>query len=55
MPLTPEDPLPDLEQRLLALHAMGAMEYEAGEAETIGFVLGEMDRVSQEAMHRLPQ
>jgi hypothetical protein len=53
MPLTPDDPLPDLEERLQALHAMGAMEFEAGERQAIGAALEDMNRLSKEAMERL--
>lgn len=35
VPLTPDDPLPDLDQRIAELHAMGAMEFEPGEREAI--------------------
>jgi hypothetical protein len=33
VPLTPDDPLPDLQRALRALHAMGPMEYDPGERE----------------------
>jgi hypothetical protein len=37
LPLTPDDPLPDLEERLAALRALGPMEFEPGEWElTVG-------------------
>jgi hypothetical protein len=46
LPLTPDDPLPDLDERLAALEALGSMEFEPGERETIGQTLAEMDRLS---------
>ena len=49
-PLTPEDPAPDLDQRLAKLHALGAMEYEPGERETISAALAELNNASQAAM-----
>jgi len=55
MPLTPEDPLPDLEQRLAALHALGPMEYESGEQEQIENSLRELNRVSLAAMQQIPR
>jgi hypothetical protein len=37
VPLTPDDPIPDLEERLAALDALGPMEFEPGEWElTVG-------------------
>jgi hypothetical protein len=53
LPLTPEDPLPDLEDRLAALAALGAMEFEPGERELVGQVLGQMDRLSRDAMQKI--
>jgi len=53
LPLTPDDPLPDLEERLAALAALGPMEFEPGEREVVDLTLGEMDRLSREAMHKL--
>jgi hypothetical protein len=53
LPLTPEDPLPDLEERLAALAALGPMEFEPGERELVGQVLGQMDRLSREAMQKI--
>jgi len=53
LPLTPEDPLPDLEQRLAALEALGPVEFEPGERELVGQLLGEMDRLSREAMQQI--
>jgi hypothetical protein len=53
VPLTPEDPLPDLEASLVALHAMGPMEIEASEREQIAAALAELDRISMEASHTI--
>ena len=50
VPLTPEDPLPDLEGRLAALHRMGPVEFEPGEREQMAAKLEELDRVSAAAM-----
>ncbi len=49
VPLTPEDPLPDLDGRLAALHRMGPVEFEPGERE-MAAELDELDRVSAAAM-----
>jgi hypothetical protein len=51
MPMTPDDPIPDLEERLAALHAMGPMEFEPGEREMIAGALEELDRISKAAMN----
>ena len=48
VPLTPEDPLPDLEQRLEALHALGPMEFEPGERERIGREIEDLNRASKQ-------
>jgi hypothetical protein len=53
LPLTPDDPLPDLEERLAALQALGPMEFEPGERERVGQVLGELDRLSRDAMQKI--
>jgi hypothetical protein len=50
VPLTPEDPLPDLEGRLAALHRMGPVEFEPGEREQMAAELEELNRVSAAAM-----
>ncbi len=55
LPLTPDDPLPDLEERLAAFHALGPMEFEPGERELIAQLLGEQDRISREAMQNLKE
>src|SRR5437870_1088467 len=53
LPLTPEDPLPDLEERLAALAALGPMELEKSEREFVDQMMGAMDRLSREAMQRI--
>jgi hypothetical protein len=53
LPLTPDDPVLDLEERLAALQALGPMDFEAGEREAIARELSQMDRISQEAMQQL--
>jgi hypothetical protein len=53
VPLTPEDPNPDLQQQLAALHALGPMEFEPGERQEITRALAELDQVSKEAMDHL--
>jgi hypothetical protein len=50
VPLTPEDPLPDLEARLAALHRMGPVEFEPGEREQMTAELEELTRVSAAAL-----
>jgi hypothetical protein len=49
LPLTPDDPLPDLEEWLAALHAMGPMEFDPGEREMIAGEMKELDRISKAA------
>jgi hypothetical protein len=53
VPLTPDDPIPDLEERLAAFHALGPMEYDPGEREAIEQILEEQDRISRAAMQKL--
>jgi hypothetical protein len=52
-PCTPDDSLPDLEQRLVALHALGPMEYELAERERIEQGLQEMNDLSRTQMQHL--
>ena len=52
-PCTPDDPVPDLEARIAALHALGPMEYDPGEKEAIEEVLESMDELGREQMRRL--
>jgi hypothetical protein len=51
LPMTPDDPLPDLEERLSALQGMGPMEFSLGERELIAGALAELDRLSKASMH----
>jgi hypothetical protein len=53
VPMTPDDPLPDLEDRLAALHAMGPMEFEPGERELIAAAIKDLDRISKEPLQTL--
>ena len=46
-PMTPDDPIPDLEERLAELHALGPMEFDPGEQEAIFAELRELDRISE--------
>jgi hypothetical protein len=52
-PLTPDDPQPDLEERLSALAALGPVEFEPGERETAAQAVREMDRISRDAMQKI--
>ena len=51
--MTPDDPLPDLEERLAALHALGPMEFDPGERERIEAALAELDHISNADMERV--
>ena len=53
LPMTPDDPLPDLEEWLAKLHALGPMEYEPGERDLIADALAELDRISKSAMQKI--
>lgn len=53
LPLTPDDPLLDLEERLAALHALGPMELDPAERENIARKLRDLDRLSMEALQNL--
>jgi hypothetical protein len=50
VPLTPDAPVPDLEERLGALHRMGPAEFEPSEREQIRTQLDELERVSSVTM-----
>lgn len=50
LPMTPDDPQPDLEARLAALQALGPMEFEPGEQELAAQLLAEQDRLGRAAM-----
>ena len=53
VPLTPDDPIPDLEMRLAALHALGPVELDPDEREAGARDLEEMDKLSRAAMQKL--
>jgi hypothetical protein len=53
LPMTPDDPTTDLEERLVALQTLGPMEYETGECETIGQAMKELDGQSRDAMLKI--
>jgi hypothetical protein len=53
LPLTPDDPMPDLEERLAAVAALGPMEFEPGEREAMAQELNEMDRIGRDAMRKI--
>jgi hypothetical protein len=53
LPTTPDDALPNLEEWLAALHAMGPMEFEPGERESMAGALAELDRLSKAAMQTI--
>ncbi len=53
VPLTPDDPLPDLEQWLAEMHALGPMEFDPGEREMIAELWAEMDKISKAQMEAL--
>jgi hypothetical protein len=53
VPLTPDDAMPDLEERIAALAELGPMEFEAGERESMARDLEQMDRLSREAMQNI--
>jgi hypothetical protein len=50
VPSTPDDPLPDLEEHLAALEALGPMEFEPGERDVAARLLAEQDRLGRVAM-----
>ena len=51
--LTPDDPQPDLEERLAALQALGPTEFELGERELAARLLAEQDPLSRAEMEHL--
>ena len=51
MPMTPDDPLPNLEDWLAALRASGPMEFDPGEQESIARALAEQDRLRGTALN----
>ena len=50
LPMTPDDPQPDLEERLAALQAQGPTEFEPGERKLAARLLAEQDRHSRAAI-----
>lgn len=52
VPLTPDDPLVDLDGRLAALAELGPVEFDCGERESITQILANLDQVSRDAMQR---
>ena len=52
-PLSPDDPIPDLEERLAALHALGPMQFEPGEQEAIAADMAQLNALSKAAIDRL--
>jgi hypothetical protein len=53
LPLTPDDPMPDLEERLAALRSLGPVELDVTEKAAIANDLAGLDRISREAMQSL--
>jgi hypothetical protein len=53
VPLTPDDPIPDLEELLTAFHALGPIELDPNEREAASRDLEEMDKISKAAMQKL--
>ncbi len=53
VPMTPDDPQLDLEERLAALLALGPIEYDPGEREVAKRLLAEQDRLSRATMQQL--
>jgi len=43
LPLTPDDPIPDLDERLATLEALGPAEFEPGEREQIAAAMSELE------------
>jgi hypothetical protein len=53
LPMTPDDPLPDLEERLATLQRLGAVELDPEERKRFEKEMKELDRLSQEALQKL--
>jgi len=51
--MTPDDPQPDLEERLAALDALGPTEFEPGERELANQLLAEQNRLSRAAVQEI--
>jgi hypothetical protein len=54
VPMTPDEPLADLDELIAALHAMGQMDLDPNEREEIASALAGMDKFGKEALNRLP-
>jgi hypothetical protein len=54
-PMTPDDSLPDLEERLVALHALGPIKFGPGAKAAINEALADLDRMSKAAMGANPE
>jgi hypothetical protein len=52
LPLSPDDPIPDLEQRLEAFHKLGPTKFEPGEREMIEAELRKLDEISKDDVNR---
>jgi hypothetical protein len=53
LPMTPDDPYPDLGERLAALRTLGPMEFEPGEREVAARLLAQQESLSRAAMQEL--
>ena len=53
VPLSPDDPLADLDHHLARLHALGPMEYLPGEREMIENELQALDQQSRQAAAKI--
>lgn len=53
VPLTPDDPLPDLEARLAALHGLGPVETDPDERARVDDELKTLDEISKQALERI--
>lgn len=53
VPLTPDDPMPDLEARLAALHQLGPVELDAEERARMDDELKTLDQISKQALERI--
>jgi len=55
VPMTPDNPLPDLEERLVALAALGPTEFDPGEREGAARLLADQDRASRADMQAIEE
>ena len=53
LPMTPDDPYPDLQERLAVLRSLGPMEFEPGEREALARLLSQQESLSRAAMQAL--